>query len=56
MATMKYLIFISVITFLTSCSSAQKLVERTTADNGKAIIHAMARVSRAITIVYLHDE
>lgn len=26
------------ITFLTSCSSAQKLIERTTADNGKAIV------------------
>ena len=35
---MKYLIFIMAITFLTSCSSAQKLIERTTADNGKAIV------------------
>lgn len=35
---MKYLIFMSAITFLTSCGSAQKLVERTTADNGKATV------------------
>ncbi len=38
MATMKCLIFISMITFLTSCGSAQKLIEKTTADNGKATV------------------
>lgn len=35
---MKHLFFITIITLLTSCSIAQKLVERTTADNGKAIV------------------
>jgi hypothetical protein len=35
---MKYLIFVLIPAFLTSCGSAQKLVERTTADNGRAIV------------------
>jgi hypothetical protein len=35
---MRYLFFISMITFLTSCSSGQKLVEREIDDGGKVIM------------------
>jgi len=38
MMIMKCLIFILMVNFLTSCGSAQKLIERTTTDNGKAIV------------------
>lgn len=35
---MKCIVFLSMITLLISCGSAQKLVERTTTNNGKAIV------------------